>query len=151
MSLITRLLLCCTLPFLLLAGCAPTIANRGNIVDADKLAEIKPGSSTREEVATKLGTPTQVSTFDEKIWYYFGQQTEQYSFLAPEVTERQTIAIAFNDEGVVTAINKLNPNDVATIDPVSRRTPTYGHETTVLEQLVGNLGRPGRLGGDKGK
>ena len=151
MPLITRPFLCYALLVLLLAGCAPTIANRGAIIDADKLAEVKPGSSTREEVATKLGTPTQVSTFDEKIWYYFGQQTEQYSFLDPKVTERQTIAIAFNDEGVVTAVSKLSPNDVSAIDPVGRRTPTYGHETTVLEQLVGNLGRPGRLGGDKGK
>jgi outer membrane protein assembly factor BamE (lipoprotein component of BamABCDE complex) len=139
------------LPVLLLAGCVPMVANRGNILDPDRLAEIKPGTSTREEVATKLGTPTQVSTFDEKIWYYFGQQTEQVSFLDPKVTERQTIAIAFNDDGVVTAVNKLSPNDVAAIDPVGRRTPTYGRETTVLEQLVGNLGRPGKLGGNKGE
>lgn len=134
---------------LLLAACAPTIANRGNLLDMEKLAEIKVNESTREDVATKLGSPTQVSTFDEKIWYYFGRRTEQYSFLKPTVTEQQTVEIKFNDQGIVTEINKLNPEDVQNIEPVSRRTPTYGHETTFFEQLLGNLGRPGSL--NKGK
>jgi len=51
-----------------LAACQPTIANRGNILDPDSLAQIKAGETTREEVATKLGTPTAISTFDDKIW-----------------------------------------------------------------------------------
>jgi outer membrane protein assembly factor BamE (lipoprotein component of BamABCDE complex) len=44
----------------IVSACAPVVANRGNILDDDKLAEIKTGESTREEVATKLGTPTHV-------------------------------------------------------------------------------------------
>ena len=44
------------------------MVNRGNMLDADKLAEIKPGTTTREEVATRLGTPTQICTFDENVW-----------------------------------------------------------------------------------
>ena len=134
---------------LLLSSCAPTVANRGNLLDMEKLAEIKVDSSTREDVATKLGSPTQVSTFNENVWYYFGRRTEQYSFLKPSVTEQQAVEIRFNDQGIVSAVNKLNPEDAQNIDPVSRRTPTYGHETTFLEQLLGNLGRPGAL--NKGK
>ncbi len=123
------------------AGCAPTISNRGNMLDADALAEIKVGTSTREDVATKLGTPTQVSTFDENRWYYFGQTTKQYAFFDPEVVNQETVEVRFNDEGVVTSLEKLNPDASRDISPVDRRTPTYGHETTVFEQLVGNLSR----------
>lgn len=47
-------------------ACAPTVANRGNILDLDVLAEIKPGTTTRE-VASKLGSPTVMSTFDDKV------------------------------------------------------------------------------------
>lgn len=134
------------LTFALLGGCAPTVANRGNLLDPERLAQVKVGTSTREDVANQLGTPTQVSTFDEKTWYYFGQHTEQFSFLDPEIKERQAIAVEFDDAGVVTALNKLNTDNTEAIAPVDRRTPTYGRETTFLEQLVGNLGRPGGTG-----
>ncbi|HAX91374.1 MAG TPA: outer membrane protein assembly factor BamE, partial [Rhodospirillaceae bacterium] len=68
-----------------LGACTPTVANRGQIVDPEKLAEVTAGTSSREDVVRALGSPTQVSTFDEKVWYYFGRSTKQYSFFTPEV------------------------------------------------------------------
>lgn len=133
-----------------LGACAPTMANRGNILDPDKLAEVKVGESTREQVAASLGTPTQVGLFDENVWYYFGRSTKQYSFLDPEIIKQQAVEVRFNDEGVVTKLEVLDPSLAQNIDPVGRRTPTYGHETTVFEQLVGNLGKPGSPVGKKG-
>lgn len=132
-------LFCCAM----LTACAPTVADRGNLIEAERLAEIQVGTSTREDVANKLGTPTQVGVFDENVWYYFGRRTEQYSFFAPQVVEQQTVEVHFNDEGTVVALNKIDPGEVKDVSPVSRRTPTYGKETSILEQLVGNLGRPG--------
>jgi len=124
-----------------LTACAPKISYRGNMVDSGKLAEIRPGESTREDCINKLGSPTQVGTFDENVWYYFGRTTKQYSFLDPEVIEHKAVEIRFNDEGVVTAVNVLDPSQCREIEPVSRSTPTYGHEMTFIEQLVGNLGQ----------
>lgn len=134
---------------LALGACAPKIANRGNILEPEKLAEIKVGESTREDCATKLGSPTQVSTFDENVWYYFGRRTEQYSFLDPEVIEQKAVEVRFNDQGIVTAVNLLDPKQCREIEPVERSTPTYGHEMTFIEQLVGNLGQ--RTSGSKDK
>jgi outer membrane protein assembly factor BamE (lipoprotein component of BamABCDE complex) len=136
---------------LLVGACAPKIANRGNILEPEKLAEIKVGESTREECATKLGSPTQVSTFDENVWYYFGRKTEQYSFLDPEVVEQKAVEVRFNDQGVVTALNVLDPSQCRPIDPVGRSTPTYGHDMTFIEQLVGNLGQRSSGAKDKKK
>jgi len=127
---------------ILLAACEPTIANRGNILDPDKLGEIKEGTSTREQVATDLGTPTMVSTFDDKIWYYAGRQTEQYSFLDPEVLKQQVVEVKFDDQGVVTSIKKLDVASAYDVPPVDRRTPTYGQDNTFIQQLLGNLSRP---------
>lgn len=121
------------------------------MVDLDKLAEIKAGETTREQVVATLGSPTQVGTFDENVWYYFGRSTKQYAFLDPEVVKQQALEIHFNDEGIVTSIDNLDPAAAQDIAPVARRTPTYGHETTWIEQLVGNLGRPGGLGGRESK
>ena len=128
---------------LVLAACTPTVANRGNILDSEKLADIKVGESTREDVATKLGTPTQVSTFDDKTWYYIGRQTEQYSFLDPEVIKQKAVQVTFNDNGVVTSVNDLNLNDAYNVDPVEKTTPTYGRDDTFIKQLIGNLSHPG--------
>jgi outer membrane protein assembly factor BamE (lipoprotein component of BamABCDE complex) len=127
---------------LTLAACAPTVANRGNILDADTLRDIKPGVSTREEVATKLGTPTQVSTFDDKIWYYIGRRTEQYSFLDPEVVKQKAVEVRFDDKGVVLAVNDLDLAGAEDIVPVDRATPTYGRDDTFIKQLLGNLSHP---------
>jgi outer membrane protein assembly factor BamE (lipoprotein component of BamABCDE complex) len=50
-------------------ACAPTVATRGNMADPDRIAQVKVGQSTRDEVASVLGTPTSVGTFDQNVWY----------------------------------------------------------------------------------
>jgi outer membrane protein assembly factor BamE (lipoprotein component of BamABCDE complex) len=127
---------------LLLGACEPTIANRGNILDADKLEEIKPGTSTREQVATGLGTPTYVSTFDDKTWYYIGRVTQQYSFLDPEVLKQKAVRIKFDDQGMVTEVSNLDLSTAQDVASVDRRTPTYGNDNTFIQQLLGNLAHP---------
>jgi outer membrane protein assembly factor BamE (lipoprotein component of BamABCDE complex) len=141
-----------TLPvcLLALAACEPTIANRGNLIEDDKLAEVKVGETTRAEVADKLGTPTQTGTFDENVWYYYGRQTKQYAFWDPEIVAQKAVEIRFDDQGTVVAVNKIDPSiSRDDIDPVGRVTPTYGHELTFMEQLVGNIGHPRMGGNDK--
>ena len=124
----------------LLGACEPTIANRGNVLDQDKLAEVTVGTSTREDVVSKLGSPTMVSTFDEKVWYYTGRQTQQYAFLDPEVLKQHALEVRFDDKGTVTAMTNLDISQAQDIDPVNRTTPTYGNDDTFIKQLIGNLG-----------
>lgn len=127
---------------LFLTACEPTIASRGNLLDLDSLAQIKPGETTREEVAMLLGSPTAVSTFDEKIWYYVGRQTEQYSFLSPDVIKQQAVEIDFNEQGIVTAAKNLDVSQAADASPVGRETPAFGQETSFLRELLGDLSHP---------
>lgn len=134
-----------------LAACEPTIATRGNILDQEKMEQVAIGQSTREDVARLLGTPTQVATFDENVWYYVGRNTEQYSFFTPEVLQQKAVEVRFNDEGIVTAMKTFDPALAENVSPSSDKTPTYGHETTILEQLVGNLGKPGAVGSKENK
>ncbi|MGB4101018.1 MAG: outer membrane protein assembly factor BamE [Alphaproteobacteria bacterium] len=127
----------------LLSACAPTIANRGNLVDPDKLAVIKQGTSTREDVIDKLGSPSHRSAFNDATWYYIGRRTKQYSFLDPKVTDQEIVTINFNEAGVVTTINKTGADAVADITPAPGATPSFGRETTWLQDLFGNVGRAG--------
>ena len=129
-----------------LGACAPKIANRGTLLEPEKLEKVIVGESTRENVLDLLGSPTQVSTFDEKIWYYISRKTEQYSFLDPEIIDQRNIEIRFNEEGIVAKFNEFDVKTAKNIMPVKRETPTYGRKTTFIEQLIGNIGRPGGIG-----
>ncbi|MFA4995254.1 MAG: outer membrane protein assembly factor BamE [Bdellovibrionales bacterium] len=135
-------------PFLLfsllaaLTACQPTVANRGNMLDPELCAQIKPGETTREEVATKLGTPTAVSTVDENTWYYVGRQTEQISFLSPKVLQQQALEVNFDDRGIVTAVSNLDVSKAAEASPVDRETPTFGQRNSFLKELLGDLRHP---------
>lgn len=123
------------------AACAPRVDVRGNLPDPDRVAEIVPGDTTREFVQEILGSPSNVSTFGRESWFYISNRTETVAFLAPEVQERQVLAIHFDDQGVVESVEKLGLEDGRDIDLVQRETPTAGNELTFLDQLFGNLGR----------
>lgn len=135
----------------LLGACAPVTANRGNLVDADRLSEIQVGSSTRETVQDKLGSPTSVASFNENVWYYFGRRTEQDSFLDPDAIDRKVVRVTFDDNGVVKAVDDLTKDAPADVMIVDRETPTYGRENTLIQDLFGGIGRPGLPGSKASK
>lgn len=124
-----------------LLACEPTVATRGNLLDSDHLSTISLGSG-REEVVAKLGSPTVMGSFDDKVWYYVGRKTEQTSFFDPEVIQQKAVAIHFDENGKVTEIKDLDMSKVAEVKPVDRTTPTYGQDNTFIQQLLGNLSRP---------
>jgi len=116
--------------------------NRGNMLDPDIYAQITLGVTTREEVAKKLGTPTSIGTFDENAWYYIGRETEQYSFLSPNVLKQQAVEIDFDDKGVVTSLTNLDLSQAADASPVDRSTPTYDQKNSFLRELLGDISHP---------
>ena len=124
-----------------MAGCAPNVATRGNLVEDTRLDQIVVGSSTANDVVALMGTPTTEATFDQRTWYYIGQRTEQMAFFEPEVTDRRIVVIRFGEDGVVQDIQELGLDDAREVAIVERETPTLGRQITFLEQVIGNLGR----------
>ena len=49
-----------------LCGCSPTVDQRGNLPDPDKLAKICPGATTKDEVVKILGTPSSIGVFNRQ-------------------------------------------------------------------------------------
>lgn len=152
-----RLTLGCALLAAGLAACATMIDQRGNLPDEEKVARIRPGITTKDTVAQLLGTPTSVSTFDDKTWYYISKRTEQWAFLAPKTLDQQVVIVDFDDAGTVKDIRRTGYDDRRDIQPVARSTPTPGRELSFMEQLFGNLGKfntpssaSGRAGGVPG-
>ncbi len=124
----------------LTAACTPMEATRGNIVEDYRMAEIIPGVSSRTNVLQSLGSPTTVSPFDETVWYYIGQKTEKRGIFDPKVVDKKVVVVAFNPDGIVETIDKIDA-DMIDVPHVRRKTPTSGNEITVMEQLIGNVGR----------
>jgi outer membrane protein assembly factor BamE (lipoprotein component of BamABCDE complex) len=124
-----------------LAGCSPTVDQRGNLPDPVKLAEIQPGVTTKDGIAQLLGTPSSVSTFNDKTWYYISRRTEQVAFWDPTVLDQEVVVVAFDDSGVVRDVGRRTLADGQAIEPSARETPAPGHELTFIEQLIGNVGR----------
>jgi outer membrane protein assembly factor BamE (lipoprotein component of BamABCDE complex) len=136
---------------LTLASCTPTISKRGNAIEEEQLQQITVGESSREDVAKVLGTPTQMATFDDKTWYYIGQRTEQEAFYDPELKEQKIVTVEFTPEGKVASVNQTGSELAKNIDPSSDKTPTYGKELSIVQQLLGNLGRPTVPKGKEGR
>ena len=125
-----------------IASCAPAVEQRGNLPSPDKLAEIHAGTTTKDEVAKILGTPSSVSVFNnEKLWYYISRRTAQTAFFDPTVMDQQVYIVTFDNQGVVQTIGHKDLQDGKEIAPVARATPAPGRELSFLEQLIGNLGR----------
>ncbi|GAB5470956.1 MAG: outer membrane protein assembly factor BamE [Rhodospirillales bacterium] len=138
---IARKLIPTTLLCLFLAACSQEIIVRGNLPDAEEVASIEPGATTRSEVAALLGSPSTVSSFRDRTWYYIGQKQTKFAFLDPDVLERSVLVVQFDDSGMVEDTKTFTLEDGQSIETVSRITPTEGREFTILEQLLGNIGR----------
>jgi len=129
------------------AGCNTPVQVRGHVTEPESIEAIKEGEYTEEDVLALLGTPSTVSTFDDRKWYYIGYRSSQFAFELPEVLERNVLAVSFNDSGVVDGKEVFSREDGRDIDFVSRVTPTEGRDFTILQQILGNMGRlPGSTG-----
>jgi outer membrane protein assembly factor BamE (lipoprotein component of BamABCDE complex) len=133
-----------------LAACGATVEQRGNLPSADEIAQLKPGKTTKDQVLKIMGSPSSVSVFNDKDWYYISARTSQLAFFQPKVVDQEVYVVDFNDDGVVRAVEHKTLRDGEVITPVARTTPAPGRELTFLEQLIGNLGRFNRGGGGGG-
>lgn len=129
-----------------LAACAPITSYSGfQAIDSDP-KDVKVGTDTKSTVRAKLGSPSVQSTFDPNVWFYMNQVKQRVAFRKPAVTARNVTAITFNkDSELVETVNVYTLKDGKVIAYNNRETPTRGREMTVLEQLLGSVGRGAML------
>jgi outer membrane protein assembly factor BamE (lipoprotein component of BamABCDE complex) len=125
----------------MLLSCAARIDNHGNELDLDNLVEIEPGKTRKSRVSALLGAPSSTSDYGEDTWLYIGATTRTVAFFKPELTNRKVVYITFDKDGVVGSIGKLSEADGKKIEYVDRETATAGQRITLLQQLIGNIGR----------
>ena len=127
-------------------ACVPVRSHQGYIVDKELVDSIQPGIDTRESVIQTLGRPTLTSQFNQGEWYYVGRNTRNYAFNNPKPREQTTLRIRFDAQGNVTDVTRTGVEQVASINPSNKKTPTLGRERGFFEDLFGNIGTVGAPG-----
>ena len=128
------------------SACAPITSYSGfQAIESDP-KDVKVGTDTKSTVRGRLGSPSATSTFDPNVWFYMNQIKQRVAFRRPQVVARNVTAITFNKESEqVESVNNYTLKDGKVIAFNGRETPTRGRELTILEQLLGNVGRGSML------
>jgi outer membrane protein assembly factor BamE (lipoprotein component of BamABCDE complex) len=132
-----------------LSACAPITSYSGfQAIESDP-KDVKIGTDTMSTVRGRLGSPSATGTFDTNTWFYMNQMKSRVAFKQPQVISRNVTAISFNkDSELVESVNSYTLKDGKVVAFNGRETPTRGRELTVLEQILGNVGRGGMLHSD---
>jgi outer membrane protein assembly factor BamE (lipoprotein component of BamABCDE complex) len=122
-----------------LGACAPTTQVHGYVPTPDEVSRITPGADTFATVEETLGLPSSSGLLRDQSWYYVQSVIENYTYNPPRVIDRTIVAVQFNDDGVVTAVNRYGIEDGRIVELTTRVTETGGRELGVIEQLFGNI------------
>jgi outer membrane protein assembly factor BamE (lipoprotein component of BamABCDE complex) len=126
----------------MVAGCSETITKHGQQFRQTDLQSVQPGMS-KEQVRGTLGTPTTTAVVGNgNAFYYISSTDSQTSFFLPTETDRQVVAVYFNQGGTVDNIANYGLKDGKVFDFISRQTPAPGSKDEgILKSLFRNLGK----------
>ncbi len=145
------LFLAIALGAVVLSGCTRLRGHQGYVVDIDLVNSVQPGVDTRASVASVLGKPTFMGQFDTNEWYYVSRDTRYYAYNNPRAKSQIVLRIQFDDKGVVKSVDRKGIEEVASISPYGKTTPTLGRTRSFFQELFGNIGTVGSgVGGGGG-
>lgn len=125
-----------------LAACTAIYRNHGYAPTDDELSFLVVGVDTQATVEEAVGRPSATGVLNEGGWYYVSSRWRHFAYRAPEVIDRQVVAISFvGEEGTIANIERFTLED-GQIVPLSRRvTDSSVQGTSFLRQLLGNIGQ----------
>ena len=119
----------------------PTVEHRGYIAKPGAFNQISNGMS-KLEVEGVLGSPSTTACVKYKgdSYYYITSITESRAFLTPAETNREVIAIRFNQQDQVESFAQYGLQDGRIIDVNTRKTLVAGEDTSFLKKLFRGIG-----------
>ena len=135
------LLSICLLGALAISACSDVVSTHGQVLQTTTIEDVRPGLATKQDVQAKLGSPTSTAAFDTSTWYYISQVRIRRSFFNPVTAQQRVLVLHFDGNDVLDRISMLDEDQSEEVTLVSRQTPTAGHKLSILEQLLGNVGR----------
>lgn len=128
-------------------GCSRIVGHQGYLLDTQLVATVQPGVDNKASVQRTLGRPSFTGQFGDSDWYYVARETRQLAFGSPRPVEQTVLHVQFDPTGNVANVRQLGLDQVASIDPVNDKTRTLGRKRGFFEDVFGNIGRVGSVGG----
>lgn len=122
------------------AACSATFTNHGYVPPPEVLSEIGIGAS-RDEVAEIAGAPGTGGVARDEAWFYTQYRVRNFTYNAPQVIERDIVAISFSEAGRVTNIERFGLEDGQIIQLSRRVTESSVRDIGFLAQILANFGR----------
>lgn len=132
------------------SACTPLRSHQGYIIDADLVNSVRPGIDNRQSVLATLGTPTFAAQFNQGDWYYVARDARNFAFNSPRVRDQLIMQISFDPAGNVAAIRKSGKEQIVSVGPYGKTTPTLGRKRGFFQDLFGNIGAVGAAPGGGG-
>lgn len=127
---------------MLIASCAQTVNTRGQVILPSRLAQIKVGESTQNDVLNLLGSPSTQGTINNARWYYITSTVASKTFHPYNLKDRKVIVVDFDTAtGLVAAVSEKTAADGKDVPIVEKTTPTHGQALGIVDQVLGNLGQ----------
>jgi len=123
-----------------IAGCSPIYRNHGYAPSDAELEEIVIGVDTQSTVADVIGPPSASGVMRDSAWYYVSSRWRTRGALAPEILDRQLVAVSFDTDGVVRNVERFTLEDGRVIALNRRVTDDNIKGVTFIRQLLGNVG-----------
>jgi outer membrane protein assembly factor BamE (lipoprotein component of BamABCDE complex) len=133
------------------ASCAPLRSHQGYVLDVDLINSGQPGVDNRASVLAVLGRPTFASQFNQGDWYYLGRDSRNLAYTKPKATAQLALKISFDAAGTVTGVTRTGVEQIASINPDGKTTPTLGRKRGFFSELFGNIGSVGAAGAGGGQ
>ncbi|GAB5446582.1 outer membrane protein assembly factor BamE [Gymnodinialimonas sp.] len=123
-----------------LTACAATYTNHGYVPPPELLSEIGIGSS-REQVAEIAGAPGTGGVMRDEAWFYTQYRVRNFTYNAPEVIERDIVAISFSTAGRVTNIERFGLEDGQFVQLSRRVTESSVRDLGFFRSILSNFGQ----------
>jgi outer membrane protein assembly factor BamE (lipoprotein component of BamABCDE complex) len=130
-----------------LGACASNIDHHGYLAKPGAFSQLREGMP-KSEVVGILGSPSTTASVNMQgdSYYYISSTTKQTAFMKPSEVDRQVIAVRFDANDQVQTFAQYGMDDGQVIDINTKETPTRGREFTLIQQMLGNVGKPGAGG-----
>ncbi len=136
----------------LLGACAGIREHRGFVLDDQLASAVQVGVDNKASVTETLGRPTFVGQFNSNEWFYLSQDTSQFAFRNPRVTDQKLLKVTFDAAGNVAAVSTTGEELIASVSPSGDKTVTLGRKRSFFDELFGNIGtisQPGLPGASR--
>jgi len=122
-------------------GCTTLYRNHGYAPSDDQLAEVLVGVDTRDTVSDIIGPPTAGGVTNGGGFFYVQSRFRLLGPLEPREVDREVVAIRFDDQGVVSNVERFGLENGQVVALSRRVTQDNVRDTTFLRQLLGSIGR----------